>query len=215
MPRDPEERLIAFVMLVVAGLAAVAWYAWVFAGSQSPDALELFVLGSVALTIVSISAGPIAFLVNDRRSRAGTEGRDPAMIARQVTLLLVVGTVLGTVAMLIGGPSDALVTIGTALGLLAFWVVLPLSIAAVSSTTGGTSLLSAVVAWPGTNLLALLIFAAPTPSGGIDFGQYTVTVLDEPARTGALLAIAVVVAFGPTLLGKAVDRLVYRSPAAA
>jgi hypothetical protein len=203
MSRDAEQRLIASVMLLVAGLATVGWYAWLATVTGPSGPLSLFVLGSVAVVVLSVPAGPLAFVLSDRRER------DWAMAARTVTLLLVLGTVAATLSVLVGATGSTTTVAGTGLGLVAFWVVVPLAIGAISATTAGPSMLSVVVAWPATNLLALATFVAPTPDGGIGFGRYNATFLNEPVRTIVLLAVAVVVVLGPTLVGTIVDRYVY------
>jgi hypothetical protein len=204
MTRDAEQRLIAAVTLLVAGVATVGWFAWILAAGGPPMAVTPFVLGSVAFVVLSIAAGPIAMVARDRLDR------DWAMTARHLTLLLVVGLLGETIAVLVWGPGGVVVLAATVLALVSFWAVVPLAIGAISATTGGTTMLSVVVAWPATNVLALALFAAPTPTGGIDFGRYNVLFLSEAARSIALLGLVVLVALGPTLLGKAIDRWVYR-----
>jgi cellobiose-specific phosphotransferase system component IIC len=203
MTRDAEQRLIAAITLVVVGVAAVGLSAWILAAAGSDRAIERVLLGSVAVAVGSIAAGPAAMALGDQLDR------DWAMVARRVTLLVVAGLIAETVALLVVGAAGPVALAATVLSLVAFWVVLPLSIGAVSATTGGASMLSVLVAWPGTNVLALALFVAPTP-GGIDFGRDTALALPEPLPSAVLLAVAVTVAVGPTLLGTVIDRWVRR-----
>lgn len=207
--RDAEQRLIAYVSLLVAGVATVGWFAWLVTAVRPLFALSLFLLGSVAVVVLSIVLAPVAVLFGDRRER------DWAIHARHVALALVAGTATATVYLLGWGADPALVVAGTAVALLAFWGVVPLAIGAIATNTGRRSMHSVVIAWPGTNVLALAAFVAPEPGGGIDFGGVTVTALDEPFRTIGLLAIAGIVTLGPTLVGRVVHRFIRRRDAPA
>lgn len=200
--RDEEQRLVAYVALLVAGMAVVGWFAWLVATAQPGVAVLLFLLGSVAIAVLSIVLGPVAVLLGDRLDR------DWAVHARQASLVLVVGTAAATAYMLIWGADAPLVVVGTGFALLAFWVVVPLSIGAIATTTGRRSMHGVLIAWPATNVLALAAFVAPAPGGGIDFNRYNVTFLDEPYRTIGFLLIAGIVTLGPTLLGRVIHRLI-------
>lgn len=200
--RDAEQRLIAYVSLLVAGMAVVGWFAWLVTSARPLFALSAFVLGSVSIAVLSIALAPIAVFLGDRRER------DWAIHARQVALALVAGTAAATVYLLVWGADPALVAGGTVAALLAFWVVVPLAIGAIATTTGRRSMHSVLIAWPGTNVLALAAFVAPEPGGGIDFGGSTVTALEEPYRTIGLLVIGGIVTLGPTLVGRVVHRFI-------
>lgn len=208
-PRDEEQRLVAYVALLVAGMAVVGWFAWLVVSTEPLFAVVNFVLGSVVLVLLSIVLGPLAALFGDRRDR------DWAVHARQLSLVLVAGTAAATAYMLLFGADALLVIAGTGVTVVAFWVVVPLAIGAIVTTTGRRSMHSVLIAWPATNVLALAAYVAPEPGGGIDFGGATVMALAEPFRTIGLLAVAGIVTLGPTLLGRVIHRFIrQRAPVA-
>lgn len=206
MARDAEQRLIAYVTLLVVAIAAGGWAAWVLAVAGSPAAVSRGLLGALGVVVLSISAGPVAVAVRGRIER------DWAVTARKVTLFVVLALVVGSGIFVLARPAAA-VPVATVTGLVAVWVLVPLAIGSLSATTGGTSMLSVLLAWPVTNVLALAVLAAPRASGVTEIGTASALALPEPARTGVVLVAVAVVSFGPTLLGKLIDRWLSRASA--
>lgn len=201
MSRETEERLIAYVVLVVASVAVVGWSAWVITSARPPNVVSLAILGSILLTLVSVPASVAGVYLVQGGDRSWPS------IARLLALAMLAVVFLSTGILVVGGPIDGIVLAGTALSLVAVWVLLPLTIGAISAATDGVSMIGVLVAWPPSNLLAMVLFVAPSPTG-IDVNVGNALALAEPVRSLLVLVIVFVVVFGPALGGRLVDRLI-------
>lgn len=201
MPRETEERIIAYTVLVVASVAVVGWSAWVITSMQPPNAVSLAILGSILLTLVSVPASVAGVYLLQ-----GSERSWPS-IARLLALAMLAVVFLATGILVVGGAVDGLALAGLTLSLLSVWVLLPLAIGAISAATDGTSMFGVLIAWPPSNLLAMVLFVAPSPTG-IDVNAGNALALAEPLRSLLVLVIVFVVVFGPALGGRLVDRVI-------
>lgn len=201
MSRETEERVIAYSVLVVASVAVVGWSAWVITSARPPNVVSLAILGSILVTLVSVPASVAGvYLVQ------GSDRSWPS-IARLLALAMLAVVFLATGIILVGGPVDAIVIAGLTLSLIAVWILLPLSIGAISAATDGVSTVGVLIAWPPSNLLAMILFVAPSPTG-IDVNAGNALALTEPLRSLLVLVMVFVVVFGPALGGRLVDRLI-------
>lgn len=201
MSRDTEQRIIAYSLLVVAGVTAVGWFAWIVTSARPAGALSLVVAGSVILTLLSVPSAVTAIALLERFDR------DWTLLARSVAIALVTGVFAATVYVLLWGADPLLLLAGTAVALLSIWAFVPLAIGAIAAATGRVSMIGVLLAWPPANLLALATFVAPAPDG-IDFADGNALFLDEPIRSVLLLLVFATITFGPTLLGRLMDRLI-------
>ena len=202
MTRDPEQRVIAYSLLIVVAVAVLGWFAWIVTATESGWILSLMIVGSIVTTLLSVPLSVVGIFLFER------SGRDWTILARTAAIVLVVPVVAATIYTVFWTPPPALLTVGAVAALVSLWAILPLAIGAISAVGDRVSIIGVLLAWPPSNLLAMALFVAPAP-GGIDFGRYNALSLAEPGRSVLLLAIAGTIIFGPSLLGRAADRLIH------
>jgi len=199
--RDTEQRVIAYSLFIVVGVAVLGWFAWIVTATEAGWVLSLVIVGSIVATLLSVPLSVVGIFLFERSSR------DWALLARTVAIVLVLTVVAATTYTVFWTPSPALLTVGAVAALVSLWAILPLVIGAISAVGDRVSMIGVLLAWPPSNLLAMALFVAPAPSG-IDFARYNALSLAEPVRSVLLLVIAATIIFGPTLLGRAADRLI-------
>lgn len=207
MGRDTEQRIIAYSLLVVAGVTAVGWFAWIVTAARPAGVLSLLIAGSIILTLLSVPTAVAGILLLDRADR------DWTTVARSIALALITGVFGATIYGFLWGVEFPLLVLAAIAALLSVWALVPLSIGALGAVGGRVSMIGVLLAWPPSNLLALALFVAPAP-GGIDFGTHNAIALGEPFRTLLLLVVFATITFGPALFGRLMDRLItVRGPA--
>lgn len=201
MGRDTEERVIAYSLLIVAGVTVVGWFAWIVTAARPGGILSLLIAGSMGLTLVSVPTSVIGIFLLERSER------DWTLFARSIAIALVTGVFAATVYVFLWGPEAPLLILGTIVALLSIWAIVPLAIGAISAVADRVSMIGVLLAWPPSNLLAMALFVAPAP-GGIDFATHNAVSLAEPVRSILLLVIVATITFGPTAFGRVMDRLI-------
>lgn len=199
--RDTEQRIIAYSLLIVAAVTVVGWFAWIVTAARPQGILPLVIAGAVAVTLVSVPTSVVGIFLLDRTDR------DWTLLGRSIAIALITGVFAATVYGFLWGIEFPLLVLGALVTLLSVFAFVPLGIGAISAAGDRVSMIGVLLAWPPSNLIALALFVAPAP-GGIDFAQHNALTLGEPIRSLLLLVIVATITFGPTLLGRGMDRLI-------
>ena len=141
MAKDTEERVIAYSLLIVAGVTVVGWFAWIVTSARAAGILPLVIVGSIALTLLSVPASVVGIFLIERLDR------DWTMVARTIALAIVTGVFAATLYVFLWGPEIPLLLTGTVITLVSIWVFVPLAVGALAATAGRVSMIGVLLAW--------------------------------------------------------------------